>query len=97
MDVNNSTEKLLEQLKILENRVCKIEIFLESFKPYDISKNQLANNVDELFEQAKILVLESPKVVSASLLQRKFGIGCARAARLLDELDMHGVVKPTKH
>lgn len=46
---------------------------------------------DELFEQAKTVVLQSGKA-SASLLQRRLRVGYARAARLLDMLEEHQVV-----
>ncbi len=46
---------------------------------------------DNLFEDAKQVVLESRKA-SASLLQRRLQVGYARAARLLDMLEEHGIV-----
>lgn len=48
---------------------------------------------DELFEEAANMVIESQKA-SASYLQRRFRIGYARAARLLDILEIKGVVGP---
>jgi S-DNA-T family DNA segregation ATPase FtsK/SpoIIIE len=48
---------------------------------------------DDLFEDAKQLVMESGKA-SASLLQRRLRVGYARAARLLDTLEDHGVIGP---
>ncbi len=46
---------------------------------------------DELFEQAKEIVLQSGKA-SASLLQRRLRVGYARAARLIDMLEEQNVV-----
>lgn len=46
---------------------------------------------DELYEQAKEMVIRSKKA-SASLLQRRFRIGYARAARLLDLLEEQGII-----
>lgn len=46
---------------------------------------------DELFEQAKTIVLQSGKA-SASLLQRRLRVGYARAARLIDMLEEQNVV-----
>ena len=46
---------------------------------------------DNLFEDAKHVVMESGKA-SASLLQRRLRVGYARAARLLDMLEEHGVI-----
>ncbi|MDP2676114.1 MAG: DNA translocase FtsK [bacterium] len=48
---------------------------------------------DELYNEAKLIVLEAKKA-SASYLQRRLRIGYARAARLLDILEDRGVVGP---
>lgn len=48
---------------------------------------------DELFEEAKRVVLEAKKA-SSSLLQRRLRVGYARAARLIDLLEDAGVVGP---
>ncbi len=48
---------------------------------------------DELYEEAKKLVIQAQKA-SASLLQRRLRVGYARAARLLDILEEDGVVGP---
>lgn len=50
---------------------------------------------DELFEEAKNLVVEM-QTASISLLQRRFRIGYNRAARLVDELEAHGVIAPSE-
>ena len=46
---------------------------------------------DDLYEDARMTVIESGKA-STSYLQRKLGIGYARAARLIDMLEERGVV-----
>ncbi len=48
---------------------------------------------DELYEAAREAVVEAGKA-SASYLQRKLKVGYARAARLLDMLEEHGVIGP---
>ncbi len=48
---------------------------------------------DDLFEDAITLICQHDKA-SASLLQRRFKIGFNRAARLLEQLEEHGVVGP---
>lgn len=50
---------------------------------------------DELYEEAKALVVEM-QTASISLLQRRFRIGYNRAARLVDELEDHGVIGPSE-
>jgi len=49
---------------------------------------------DELFEEAKALVIDM-QTASVSLLQRRFRVGYNRAARLVDELEAQGVVGPS--
>lgn len=48
---------------------------------------------DDKYEDAKRLVIEMQKA-SASLLQRRLGLGYARAARLLDILEENGIIGP---
>ncbi|MFZ2621444.1 MAG: DNA translocase FtsK 4TM domain-containing protein [Minisyncoccia bacterium] len=48
---------------------------------------------DDLYEEAKQTVLEAGKA-STSYLQRKLGIGYARAARLIDILEERGIIGP---
>ena len=48
---------------------------------------------DDLYNQAKELVIQSGKA-SASLLQRRLRVGYARAARLLDMLEDQGIIGP---
>jgi S-DNA-T family DNA segregation ATPase FtsK/SpoIIIE len=48
---------------------------------------------DELYEDARMTVIEAGKA-STSFLQRKLGVGYARAARLVDMLEERGVVGP---
>jgi S-DNA-T family DNA segregation ATPase FtsK/SpoIIIE len=48
---------------------------------------------DELYDQAKEIVLRA-KQASTSLLQRRLKVGYSRAARLLDDMELRGVVGP---
>ena len=50
---------------------------------------------DPLFQEVKKFVIESKKA-STSLLQRRFGIGYNRAARMIDELERAGVIGPAQ-
>ncbi len=50
---------------------------------------------DELYEDAREMVIKTGKA-SSSYLQRRFKIGYARAARLLDILEERGVVGPSQ-
>ncbi|KIL73629.1 DNA translocase FtsK [Bacillus badius] len=48
---------------------------------------------DELYDEAVQLVADM-QTASVSMLQRRFRIGYSRAARLIDEMEMRGVVGP---
>jgi S-DNA-T family DNA segregation ATPase FtsK/SpoIIIE len=48
---------------------------------------------DDLVEQAIQVIAETRKA-SATLLQRKLGVGFARAARIMDVLEEKGVIGP---
>lgn len=49
------------------------------------------DDVDDLFEEAKEIVINMGKA-SASLLQRRLSVGYARAARIMDELEEAGII-----
>ncbi|MBQ8926625.1 MAG: DNA translocase FtsK [Clostridia bacterium] len=49
------------------------------------------DSADDLFEQAIQVVLEAGQA-STSMLQRKLGVGYARAGRIIDELEEHGII-----
>lgn len=52
-----------------------------------------SDDQDPLFEEAKDEIVRAGKA-SASFLQRRFKVGYARAARILDELEAAGVIGP---
>jgi S-DNA-T family DNA segregation ATPase FtsK/SpoIIIE len=62
-------------------------INIDSFKDYEFE--------DELYADAKKIILESRKA-SASFLQRRMRIGYARAARILDMLERNGIIGPPR-
>ncbi len=77
------------------------EINLTGENPGSAGKNSIfeatlddsGEDEDDLYEEAKQTVMEAGKA-STSYLQRKLGIGYARAARLIDILEERGVVGP---
>lgn len=77
-----------DKIKNLEDRITRIEQFLQAFRPYSPVADP-----DELLEHAKKIIIEYDKA-SASLLQRRLEIGYARAARLLDQLEALGFLGP---
>ena len=71
--------------------------YQEHMMPDEVETSNGGSNssVDEYFEEAKALIVEM-QTASISLLQRRFRIGYNRAARLIDELEEHGVVGPSE-
>lgn len=63
-----------------------------SAAPQDFSEYP-EDEEDELYNDA-VEVVSSAKKASASLLQRRLSVGYARAARLLDLMEMRGVIGP---
>jgi S-DNA-T family DNA segregation ATPase FtsK/SpoIIIE len=59
----------------------------------DLSDDANLSDDDDLYEEARQIVIEAGKA-SASYLQRKLKVGYARAARLLDMLEERGVIGP---
>lgn len=55
-----------------------------------------ASNEDEEIIQQCIEVIRSEQKASVSLMQRRLRLGYTRAARIMDELEMRGIVGPSK-
>ena len=72
----------------------------ESFDPGEVSETDGESGSgdeegDPLFEEAKALVIETQKA-SASMIQRRLSVGFNRATRLMEELEMAGVIGPAE-
>lgn len=65
----------------------------EAMIPTDEPQQEFDEQTDELYDEAVNLVVEQQSA-SVSLLQRRFRIGYARAARIVDQMEMRGVVGP---
>ena len=59
----------------------------------DINGNSSGSSDDPLYEEVRDFVIAAQKA-STSLLQRRFGIGYNRAARIIDILEMEGIIGP---
>ena len=72
----------------------------DSFDPGEVSETDADSGTgdeggDPLFEEAKALVIETQKA-SASMIQRRLSVGFNRATRLMEELEMAGVIGPAE-
>ena len=85
--------RYLAHMSEQEDAIISEDIFASNVP---ISQNGIFNEDDadnELYEEARNLVIESGKA-STSFLQRRLRLGYARAARLMDVLEERGVVSP---
>ena len=88
-------EKVVEQIKL------KYQVdFKEEFMNLEDDKKEIINNLnelgdnnseEELYNDIKTFVIQNQKA-STSLLQRYFSLGYARAARMMDRLELEGIV-----
>lgn len=61
----------------------------------DHATNNAEEEADPLYDEVKSFIIGTRKA-STSLIQRKFSIGYARAARLIDVLEERGVIGPSR-
>ncbi len=83
---DNYADELPQEINLTEAPSDKDAIFSSSF-------DDDAADDDDLYEEARDVVIAAGKA-STSYLQRKFRIGYARAARLIDILEERGVIGP---
>ncbi len=90
---DSETKKIVKYLKELnvKNNYKEINSAIQHIKPSTRSIDYDFESEDELYNEAKQIVIEAGKG-SSSLLQRKLQIGYARAARLIDMLEEEGIV-----
>lgn len=69
--------------------------YVEEMMPTEETKAAESDVEDEVYEDAVALIVEM-QTASISLLQRRFRIGYNRAARLIDEMEMRGIVGPSE-
>lgn len=86
-DIRRIVNYLQEKYDEPEYNASVVDVDEEIF----VSGTSLDDLSDELYEEAKEVVLQMGRA-SASLLQRRLKIGYARAARLMDILEEQGVV-----
>ncbi len=87
-------EKIVEFLKSQRAPKYDERFLLEEGKSAKSEKGALSNEeFDELYEEAKKIVLSERKT-SISYIQRRLQIGYNRAARIVEQLEMMGVLSP---
>nr|WP_281170652.1 DNA translocase FtsK [Lacticigenium naphthae] len=69
--------------------------YVEEMIPKEEPKTAQGEAEDELFDDAVELIVDM-QTASISLLQRRFRIGYNRAARMIDEMEMRGIVGPSE-
>jgi S-DNA-T family DNA segregation ATPase FtsK/SpoIIIE len=75
----------------------EMEIHQQLQKPtgnFDVEEG--ASNEDEDLIQQCIEVIRTEQKASVSLMQRRLRLGYTRAARIMDELEVRGIVGPSK-
>ncbi len=82
-------DKLPDEINLSQGSISteRDAIFSSSF-----DENE-GNDDDELYEDARMIIMETGKA-STSYLQRRLKVGYARAARLIDMLEERGVIGP---
>ncbi|AEB29368.1 spore DNA translocase [Carnobacterium sp. 17-4] len=69
--------------------------YVEEMMPTEETKAMESEVQDDVYDDAVALIVEM-QTASISLLQRRFRIGYNRAARLIDEMEMRGIVGPSE-
>ncbi|GGA15784.1 cell division protein FtsK [Psychrobacillus lasiicapitis] len=67
--------------------------YQEEMIPDEVEESHEQVDRDELYDEAAQLVTEM-QTASVSLIQRRFRVGYSRAARIIDQLEMGGIVGP---
>ncbi len=83
-------EQLVEYVKSQQRVVYTVDL---SHGEDEHSEDNGVSNLDDLFIDAVDLVIDVGQA-SVSLIQRRFRVGYARAARIVDQMEQRGVVGP---
>lgn len=67
--------------------------YQEEMIPSEIEEVAIEEQTDDLYDEAVQLVTDM-QTASVSLLQRRFRVGYSRAARIIDQMELRGVVGP---
>lgn len=91
---DSDVEHVVDYVKTLgEPDYIDDEIFVDDDEDDDGQQNFYGDDADPLYEQALDIVIQSGKA-SASYIQRRLKVGYNRAARLVEEMEVRGIVGP---
>jgi len=82
-------EALVEYVKGQQNVVYTVDLNVMS----EAAQNSVKQDLDSLFVDAVDLVVEAGQA-SVSMIQRRFRVGYSRAARIVDQMELEGLVGP---
>jgi len=88
-------EKVVEFLKDQREVQYDISFLKEKNDDFTLSNSQSLGELDELFEEAKLIVIQDQKS-SISYLQRRLKIGYNRAASIVEQLEHNGILSAVK-
>lgn len=83
-------EKLVDYVKTQQNVVYTVDLNVTADEENPSSSQQ---NLDDLFVDAVDLVVDAGQA-SVSMIQRRFRVGYSRAARIVDQMELEGLVGP---
>ncbi|MCL6632733.1 MAG: DNA translocase FtsK [Alicyclobacillus herbarius] len=84
-------ERLVKHVKQQQEAVYTVD--LNPSEEADDEEESRTNDLDDLFVDAVDLVVDAGQA-SVSMVQRRFRVGYSRAARIIDQMEQHGLVGP---
>ena len=90
-----SDEEVIRIVEFIKSQVAVDEVKQDFLENIEQIQNEAQTLEDPLMREVLAYIIETKKV-SASLLQRRFRIGYNRAARIVEDLEMNGLIGPSE-